>query len=49
LEDIEDQNVLLYTEKVKGKTRTVMRMKICPHAGRKLLAQPAGSVPEFKA
>ena len=38
IDDIEDQNVLLYTEKVKGKTRTVIRMKIRPEAERKLLA-----------
>lgn len=37
--DIEDQNVLLYTEEVKGKTRTVMRMKIRPDAEKKLLAR----------
>lgn len=36
--DIEDQNVLLYTEQVKGKSRTVMRMKIRPEAERKLLS-----------
>ena len=36
--DIEDQNVLLYTEKVKGKTRTVIRLKIRPDAEKKLLA-----------
>ncbi|MDP8237868.1 MAG: hypothetical protein P9X24_02150 [Candidatus Hatepunaea meridiana] len=38
VDDIEDQNVLLYTEKVKSKTRTVMRMKIRPEAEKKLLA-----------
>jgi len=38
IDDIEDQNVLLYTEQVKGKIRTVMRMKIRPEAERKLLA-----------
>jgi len=38
IDDIEDQNVLLYTEQVKGKTRTVMRMKIRPEAERKVLA-----------
>jgi len=38
VDDIEDQNVLLYTETVKGKTRTVMRMKIRPDAEKKLLA-----------
>ncbi|NQT33620.1 phage head morphogenesis protein, partial [bacterium] len=38
IDDIEDQNVLLYTEQVKGKTRTVMRMKIRPDAEKKLLA-----------
>jgi len=38
VDDIEDQNVLLYTESVKGKTRTVMRMKIRPEAEKKLLA-----------
>ena len=38
VDDIEDQNVLLYTEKVKGNTRTVMRMKIRPGAEKKLLA-----------
>ena len=36
--DIEDQNVLLYTEKIKGKTRTVIRLKIRPDAEKKLLA-----------
>lgn len=38
VDDIEDQNVLLYTEKVKGNTRTVMRLKIRPEAEKKLLA-----------
>ena len=38
VDDIEDQNVLLYTEKVKSKTRTVMRLKIRPEAEKKLLA-----------
>lgn len=38
VDDIEDQNILLYTEQVKGKTRTVMRMKIRPEAERKLLS-----------
>ena len=38
VDDIEDQNVLLYTEKVKSKTRTVMRLKIRPGAEKKLLA-----------
>jgi len=37
-DDIEDQNVLLYTEKVKGNTRSVMRLKIRPDAEKKLLA-----------
>ena len=36
--DIEDQNVLLYSEEVKGKIRTVIRMKIRPESERKLLA-----------
>ena len=38
MDDIEDQNVLLYSEKVNGKTRTVIRMKIRPEAEKKLLA-----------
>jgi len=38
VDDIEDQNVLLYTEKVKGNTRTVMRLKLRPEAEKKLLA-----------
>jgi len=38
VDDIEDQNVLLYTEKVKGNTRTIMRLKIRPNAEKKLLA-----------
>jgi len=36
--DIEDQNVLLYTEEVKKKTRTIMRMKIRPESEKKLLS-----------
>ncbi|NQT35208.1 phage head morphogenesis protein, partial [bacterium] len=43
IDDIEDQNVLLYTEKVKGKIRTVIRMKIRPEAERKLLSTLATS------
>ncbi|MDP8238473.1 MAG: hypothetical protein P9X24_05245, partial [Candidatus Hatepunaea meridiana] len=38
IDDIEDQNILLYTETVKKRTRTVMRMKIRPEAEKKLLA-----------
>ncbi len=38
MDDIEDQNVLLYSEKIKGKNRTVIRMKIRPGAEKKLLA-----------
>jgi len=36
--DIEDQNILLYTEEVKKKNRTVMRMKIRPESEKKLLS-----------
>ncbi|MHB9037886.1 MAG: minor capsid protein [Armatimonadota bacterium] len=35
--DIEDQNALIFTETVKGQTRTVIKMKIRPEAESKIL------------
>ncbi|MBC8204110.1 MAG: phage head morphogenesis protein, partial [FCB group bacterium] len=38
VDDIEDQNILFFTESIQGQTRTVAQMKIRPEAERKLLA-----------
>ncbi|MFP4381313.1 MAG: phage head morphogenesis protein, partial [Candidatus Sumerlaeia bacterium] len=38
LDDIEDQNALIFTETLKGKKRTVVKCKLRPEANSKLLA-----------